>query len=200
MRDFIIHEIQSLQTMTVRMLEDSALLTMIETVALRCVEALQSGHKILLAGNGGSAADSQHLAAELVVRLQFNRPGLAAIALTTDTSALTAIANDFGYEHVFERQLQSIGRSGDIFFAFSTSGNSPNILKALTAAHHMQITTVGFSSNTAGKMASQCDYLLKMPSLHTPKIQEAHIMIGHIICALIEEKIFGDQKSNLEKE
>jgi D-sedoheptulose 7-phosphate isomerase len=172
-------------------LADSALLTHVEQAGALCVAALTGNHKILLAGNGGSAADSQHIAAELVSRLNYDRPGLAAVALTTDTSALTAIGNDYGYERVFARQLEAIGQKGDVLIALSTSGNSPNILQALEAARSKGISTIGMTGKAGGKMAGLCDILLKMPSTHTPNIQECHIMFGHIICQIIEDTIFG---------
>ena len=172
-------------------LEDEALLQNLEKAGMLCVDALKSGKKVMLAGNGGSAADSQHIAAELVSRLNYDRPGLAAVALTTDTSALTAIGNDYGYERVFARQLEAIGQQGDVLIALSTSGNSPNILQALESARKRGLTTIGFTGKTGGKMVGQCDILLAMPSAHTPHIQECHIMFGHIICQIIEDTIFG---------
>lgn len=173
------------------LLADTALLEQVEKAGLACVEALKAGRKVMLAGNGGSAADSQHIAAELVSRLNYDRPGLAAVALTTDTSALTAIGNDYGYERVFARQLEAIGQKGDVLIALSTSGNSPNILQALEAAKKQGILTVGLTGKTGGKMAGMCDIMLKMPSSHTPNIQECHITFGHIICQIIEDTIFG---------
>jgi len=193
MQDFIINEIQETRETHQKILEDKALLKTAETIAKVCTESLQHGHKILFAGNGGSAADSQHLAAELVSRLQYNRPGLAGIALTTDTSALTAIGNDYSFENLFSRQIEAIGRKGDVFIGISTSGNSPNILKALKQAKDLGLITVGFAGETGGQMSEYCDYILKIPSRKTPKIQESHILLGHIICALIEETIYGEQ-------
>ena len=151
----------------------------------------KSGKKILLAGNGGSAADSQHIAGELVSRFAFDRPGLAAIALTTDTSILTAIGNDYGYECLFSRQIQALGEDGDIFIAYSTSGKSPNILKAITEAKDRGIYTIGLTGNRKAEMNDICDIILEVPSSDTPKIQEGHLIIGHILCGIIENKIFG---------
>ncbi len=176
-------------------LADQALLASVEKAGLLCVEALRNGRKIMLAGNGGSAADSQHIAAELVSRLNYDRPGLAAVALTTDTSALTAIGNDYGYERVFARQLEAIGQKGDVLIALSTSGNSPNILQALEAAAKAGVSTIGLTGKSGGKMVGMCEITLKMPSGHTPNIQECHIMFGHIICQIIEDSIFGEQYS-----
>jgi D-sedoheptulose 7-phosphate isomerase len=133
------------------------------------------------------------MADELVSRYNYDRPGLCAVALTTDTSALTAIGNDYGYEKVFSRQIEAIGASKDVLIAISTSGNSPNILKALEIAKAKGITTIGFTGESGGKMAPICDIALKMPSPVTPKIQECHIMFGHIICQMVEDTIFGDQ-------
>ena len=156
-----------------------------------CVAALRTGRKILLAGNGGSAADAQHIAGELVSRFAFDRPGLAAIALTTDTSVLTAIGNDYGYERVFERQLQALGQTGDVFMAYSTSGASPNILRALAQARHAGLVTIGFTGNRRGPMVTACDHLFEVPSPDTPRIQEGHLVIGHTLCLLIEREMFG---------
>jgi D-sedoheptulose 7-phosphate isomerase len=191
MKDYIISEISKTKEAVQRVFDDKDLLAEIEKIAKIGAETLKSEKKLLFAGNGGSAADSQHLAAEIVSRLCYDRPALPAIALTTDTSALTAIGNDYGYEDVFSRQLEAVGSEGDIFFAISTSGNSPNILKALLAAKDKNIITVGFTGENGGKMSGLCDYIVKVPSNETPKIQECHIMIGHIICALIEEDIYG---------
>lgn len=154
------------------------------------VEALQGGNKILFAGNGGSAADAQHWAGELVSRFNFDRPGLAGIALTTDTSILTAIGNDYGYDYVFARQIEALGRTGDVFFAISTSGNSANIVRAIKAAREHGIKVVGFTGQGGGAMAELCDICLRMPSTATPKIQEGHEFLGHLICCLIERRMF----------
>jgi D-sedoheptulose 7-phosphate isomerase len=175
------------------MLADDGLMERIERVAARITQAFNAGNKVLLAGNGGSAADAQHIAGEFVSRFMFDRPGLPAFALTVDTSVLTAIGNDYGYEKLFERQVQASGRAGDVFWAYSTSGRSPNILRALEAAHSAGLYTVGLTGNGLGAemMRERCDILLDMPSAETPKIQEAHLVCGHIICGLVEEKIFG---------
>jgi D-sedoheptulose 7-phosphate isomerase len=169
---------------------DSALLSAVEQVVGACVEALRRGNKILFAGNGGSAADAQHLAAELVSRYAYDRPGLPALALTTDTSVLTAIGNDYGYEHLFARQVEAVGAAGDVFFGLSTSGRSPNVLKALHAARAKGLITVGMTGRAGGQMAEGCDYVLRVPSDLTPRIQEGHIAIGHAICQCIEAQLF----------
>ena len=170
---------------------DEAIGTIVEQVAKACCSALRAGKKILLAGNGGSAADAQHLAGELVSRLNFDRPGLPAFALTTDTSVLTAIGNDYGYEKLFARQLNAVGAAGDVFIAISTSGRSPNILRALEEGRRKALVTVGLTGKTGGDMPALCDYCICVPSSETPKIQEGHITLGHIICGLIECEMFG---------
>jgi D-sedoheptulose 7-phosphate isomerase len=159
-------------------------------VATACIDALRRGHKILFAGNGGSAADAQHLAGELVSRFNYDRPGLAAFALTTDTSVLTAIGNDYGYERVFARQVEAVGAAGDVFIGISTSGRSPNIVAALQAARAKGLATVGLTGRGGGLMPELCDHCLRTPSDETPRIQEGHIAMGHTICWLIERAIF----------
>lgn len=163
---------------------------------LKAAKALSStierGGKAMFCGNGGSAADSQHLAAELVVRLtgQSNRGALPAIALTTDSSILTACSNDYGYENVFARQIEALGKKGDILFAISTSGNSPNVIRAVETAGKMDIVTVGMLGSGGGKLAAMTDYPLEIPSSDTQRIQEAHIAVGHIIIQLVEMELF----------
>ena len=153
--------------------------------------AMQEGRKLMVAGNGGSAADSQHLVAEFVSRLTVDRRALPAIALTVDTSILTAIGNDYDYQNVFERQIEALGQSGDVFLALSTSGNSKNILKGLVCARAMDIKTIGFSGNGGGSMAALCDYSIVVPSSVTMKIQECHLALEHIFCMLVEKRLFG---------
>jgi len=172
-------------------LEDESYIEQLHEIADLTVQTYKRGNKTLLAGNGGSAADAQHIAGEFVSRFYFDRPGLASIALTTDTSILTAIGNDYGYNRLFARQLQANGQAGDLFFAISTSGNSINIIEAIHEAKKLGITTVGLTGNDGGKMTKLCDYCLRVPSNETPRIQETHILIGHIICAMVEEAIFG---------
>ena len=158
-------------------------------------KALRGGGKILLAGNGGSAGDAQHIAGELLSRLNFDRPALAGIALTTDTSVLTAIGNDYGFERVFERQVIGLGRPGDVFVGISTSGKSPNILRALTVARHSELTTIGFTGQSGGAMLDLCDWCLRVPSQLTPLIQQIHITAAHVICGLVEEELFGEESA-----
>ena len=172
-------------------LQNKSLLDVIERASVTCIESLKKGNKILLAGNGGSAADSQHIAGELVSRFAFDRPGLSAIALTTDTSIMTAIGNDYGYESLFSRQIQAVGNEGDIFIAYSTSGESPNILKAIEEAKINKLISIGMTGQTHGSMNKLCDFLIEIPSKDTPKIQEGHLVVGHIICGIIEQEIFG---------
>ena len=172
---------------------DKTLHEVIDKISNVCCDAINKGGKVMLAGNGGSAADAQHIAGELVSRFMFDRPGLPSVALTTDTSILTAIANDYGYEKIFSRQIQAIGCAEDVFFAYSTSGKSPNIIQGLIEAKRKKIITVGLSgiNESHNDMAQHCDYLIRIPSKSTPKIQEGHLVVGHIICGLIEKKIFG---------
>jgi len=171
-------------------LEDSGFLTRVEAAATACVTSLTNGGKILLAGNGGSAADSQHIAGELVSRFAFDRPGVPAIALTTDTSILTAIGNDYGYEMLFARQLQAYAKKGDVFIAYSTSGKSPNITAALREARKLGVIRIGMTGGNGGPMMDLCDHYLNVPAAETPKIQEVHAVLGHILCGLIERALF----------
>jgi D-sedoheptulose 7-phosphate isomerase len=172
------------------MADDAELVGLIEKVSATCVAALRNGRKVLFAGNGGSAADAQHLAGELVSRFAYDRPGLPALALTTDTSVLTAIGNDYGYERVFARQVEAVGSAGDVLFGISTSGRSPNVLLALDAARSRGMVTVGMTGRIGGQMAERCDHLLRTPSDVTPRIQEGHIAMGHAICQIIEAQMF----------
>lgn len=173
-----------------RMAGDDQLARTIGLIVDQCVKALNSGHKLFFMGNGGSAADAQHLAGEMVSRFNYDRPGLPALALTTDTSIITAIGNDYGYDRLFARQIQALGRAGDVVFGISTSGNSPNVLAGLETARDQGLITVGFTGARPSKMDSLAQYLLKIPSELTPKIQEGHICVGHLICGLIEAAIF----------
>jgi len=154
------------------------------------VAALRAGRKVLICGNGGSAADAQHWAGELVSRFNYDRPGLAAIALTTDTSIITACGNDYGYDYIFARQVEALGVPGDVLFALSTSGNSPNVVAALQAAHARSIITVAFTGRDGGKAAMLCDIAIRVPHDSTPRIQEGHEVLGHAICGLIEAAMF----------
>lgn len=164
----------------------------IDEVSSLIVETFNSGKKVLFCGNGGSAAEAQHIATEYVVSLrhQFRRKSLPAIALTTDTSLLTAGANDFGYESIFERQIESLGEEGDVLFAISTSGNSGNIIKAIEQARKNGMKVIGLTGRTGGKMKEMCDFLFNIPSDETMRIQECHLFIEHTIVELVEEKMF----------
>lgn len=159
----------------------------IEKIAKICKEALDDGHKILLCGNGGSAADSQHIAAEFVGRFVKERQGLPAIALTTDTSILTAVGNDYGYDEVFRRQVEALGREGDVLIGISTSGNSGNVVKAFKQAKKQGMKTIAFTGEKESKMSAMANETLRVPSLVTARIQECHIMSGHLICEYIDE-------------
>jgi len=169
---------------------DAALQAQLEQAARLCVDALRDGRKLLFAGNGGSAADAQHWAGELVSRFYYDRPGLPAIALTTDSSILTAIGNDYGYDYTFARQVEALGQAGDVLVAISTSGNSPNILRAAEAARARGVHVVGFTGESGGKLAPLCGICFRMPSSETPRIQEGHELAGHLLCALIESEMY----------
>lgn len=191
MRTEIIRQINESLKLKKLLLEDANLLSAIEKTAAEVISAFTFKHKLFVAGNGGSAADAQHIAAEMVNRFGFERPGLPAVALTTDSSILTSISNDSGFERLFARQLEALGSEGDVFIGISTSGNSPNIIKAINTCRERKIVSVGLTGSTGGKMKDICDICIKVPSNDTPRIQEIHILIGHIICSLVEEELFG---------
>jgi D-sedoheptulose 7-phosphate isomerase len=193
-RRYVVEQIRATQRIMGDMLDDSALLSRAEDAARACIKCVQLGGKVLLAGNGGSAADAQHMAGEFVSRFAFDRPGMAAVALTTDTSILTAIGNDYGYEKIFARQIHAIGRTGDVFIGYSTSGKSPNVLEAFRVAREVGLICIGFTGNRGGAMRDLCHHLLEVPSAETPKIQEGHLVLGHIVCGLIEHEMFGSKK------
>lgn len=175
---------------------DESLLNKIVDLAKSCVELYRGDKKTILAGNGGSAADAQHIAAELVGRYGFDRPSIPSLALTTDTSSLTAIGNDYGYEQIFSRQLEGMGQEGDIFIGISTSGNSLNIIKAFESAKKKKIMTVALTGRDGGEMAKMADISLIVPANSTPRIQESHILIGHILCDIIEKETFANGVSS----
>ena len=170
---------------------DSGFITTLGKIADAMTNALKAGRKILLCGNGGSAADAQHIAGELLSRFETDRAPMAAVALTTDTSVLTAVGNDYGFERVFERQVTGLGVKGDVLIALSTSGRSANVLKALDAARARGLVTVGFTGKAGGDMAARCDIILRAPSDRTPVIQQIHIIAAHIVCGLIERRLAG---------
>jgi D-sedoheptulose 7-phosphate isomerase len=180
-------------------LRDAKFVETVEHVADLWAETLSDGHKILLAGNGGSAGDAQHIAGELLSRLNFDRPALAAVALTTDSSVLTAIANDYGYEQVFARQIAGLGRAGDVFVGISTSGNSSNIVTALAVARATGLRTVGMTGQSGGAMRAHCDLCLCVPSTATPLVQQIHLIAAHAMCGLVESRLFGNARDAAER-
>jgi D-sedoheptulose 7-phosphate isomerase len=171
------------------MLADRTLMAQIVQLSAVASEAVRSGGKVMFAGNGGSAADAQHFAGELVSRFYYDRPGMASLALTTDSSILTAIGNDYHFERIFSRQIEALGRAGDLFVGISTSGRSPNVLGGLTTARHLGLRTAGLTGRSGGDMAALCDIVIRIPSDSTPLIQQGHLLVGHLICAMIEETI-----------
>lgn len=178
-----------------RMEADAPLQQAATDAATACITALRAGRKVMICGNGGSAADAQHWAGELVSRFHYDRPGLPAIALTTDSSILTAIGNDYGYERVFARQVEALGQAGDVLLGLTTSGRSPNILAAMQVARERGIVTIGFTGNGPGAadLAAVSDIVIRIPSTSTPAIQEGHEVLGHALCAMIEAAIFPRQ-------
>ena len=191
MKKLILEKLANSVSTLQRVMADDALLAAVADAAEVTGKAMLNGHKLMVAGNGGSAADSQHLVAEFVSRLTVDRPAMRAVALTTDTSILTAIGNDYSYDNVFERQIEALGQAGDVFLGISTSGNSRNILKALDLSRKLGITTIGFSGRDGGKMPTLCDYNVIIPSEITANIQEAHLALDHIYCHLVEISYFG---------
>jgi D-sedoheptulose 7-phosphate isomerase len=187
--EFLARSIAALNNVT----KDRDFLRILSEISEAVVGSLSNGGKLLIAGNGGSAADAQHLAAEFLSRFVSDRRPLPAIALTTDTSALTAIGNDYGFDHVFERQVRALGRPRDVFLAISTSGRSPNVVAALQAARESGITTAGFTGGSGQPMAGLCDFCLMAPSTETAIIQQIHIVAGHILCGLVEKAALAGQ-------
>lgn len=175
-----------------RATHDAALLAVARKIAVAIIAALRSGNKLLIVGNGGSAADAQHIAAEIVGRYKQDRPGYAAIALSTDTSALTSIANDYGFEQVFARQVEGLGQRGDVLMALSTSGKSPNILAVLRTARERGLVTVGFTGSRGEALGALCDHLLVAPSDDTPVVQQIHLAVAHGICDEVEQTLMRE--------
>jgi len=175
------------------LLENNDIIDTIDKCVNVITNAFQKGNKVLFCGNGGSAADAQHLAAEFSGRFYIDRKALPSEALHTNTSYLTAVANDYSYDVVYSRLIEGIGNTGDILIGLSTSGNSKNIINAIKTANERNITTIGFTGETGGEMNTICDYIIKVPSNDTPRIQECHMLIGHIICELVEKNIFNKQ-------
>jgi len=178
-----------------RLLGSAETIAVIARVSEVLIESLRAGNKLLLFGNGGSAADSQHIAAEFVGRFALDRPALPALALSVNTSAVTAIGNDYGFDQVFSRQVEALGAKGDVAIGISTSGNSPNVLQGLIAARKKGLHTVAFTGGSGGKMMGAADHCICAPSKETPRIQECHILIGHVISQLVEHAIFHEQSS-----
>ena len=185
-KEIISHSIQTKKAV----LEDALLLDQVVQAAQICIDAYQKDKKVFFCGNGGSAADAQHLACELSGRFYYDRPPLFAEALSVNTSYMTAVANDYSYEEVFARMVQGACRAGDVLFAISTSGNSPNIIRALEEAQKIGVHCIGLSGKTGGKMNGLCDVILKVPDTDTPRVQEVHILLGHAICELVEKALF----------
>jgi D-sedoheptulose 7-phosphate isomerase len=175
-----------------RLLGSAETLATIARVSEVLIESFQTGHKVLLFGNGGSAADAQHIAAEFVGRFAFDRPPLPALALSVNTSCVTAIGNDYGFDLVFSRQIEALGHRGDVAIGISTSGNSPNVLQGFSAARRMGLQTVAFTGGSGGKLKDAADHCICAPSKETPRIQECHILIGHVISELVEQTIFHE--------
>ena len=191
MRSLIEQEIQDSYSVKHNILMDQKIINSIQYVAERCIQVYKGGGKTMLAGNGGSAADAQHIAAELSGRLQFQRPPIPSLALTTNSSEVTAIANDFGYDNVFSRLVEANGLPGDLFIGISTSGKSLNILRAIEKCKALNIITVGLTGLLGSPMLDICDYCIMIPSESTQRIQECHILVGHIICRIVESTLFG---------
>lgn len=192
MEDIIVRELK--ESIGVKRAIAEGMAGEIAEAARMVIDALRAGGKVILFGNGGSAADAQHIACELVGRFGRERPALPAIALTTDTSVLTAVGNDIGFENIFARQVEALANSGDVAIAISTSGSSPDVIKAVGVAREKGCKVIGFTGKNGQKLAGLADLAIVVPSDKTPRIQEAHITIGHIICRLVEEEIFGKKK------
>ncbi len=193
MKQYITKSIKDSVALKENLLSSSADLATIESLGTKIAESFKSGGKVLLCGNGGSASDAQHIAAEFVGRFVMNRSALPAVALTTDTSILTAVGNDFGFDTIFARQVEALGAKGDIFIGISTSGNSANVVKALESAKAKGMVTVGLLGGAGGQCATLCDYSIVVPSPEAARVQEVHILIGHILCGISERALFGDE-------
>jgi D-sedoheptulose 7-phosphate isomerase len=181
-----------------RAAQDAQLRASIAAIADRIARAFRAGGKVLLAGNGGSAADAQHIAAEFLSRFKLDRSPLPALALTTDSSVLTAIGNDYGFANVFERQVRGLGRAGDVFIGLSTSGRSENVVAALRAARELSLVTVGFTGNSGGDMRGLCDFIYAVPSDDTALIQQVHLVAAHVVCLLVEQDLFGTARARTQ--
>lgn len=198
-KDLIEKNIRSSVDVKTRLLEDKDLIALVSEVAKVMVEAYKAGHKTMWAGNGGSAADAQHMAGELVNKFTFDRPGLAALSLSTDTSIITAVGNDYGFDRLFARQVEAQGCAGDVFIGISTSGKSPNLVNALQACRDKGITSVAIVGANSCPM-DDYDYVIHVPSTDTPRIQECQTLIGHILCYIVEQDLFGEGDSGSSPE
>jgi D-sedoheptulose 7-phosphate isomerase len=186
-RDTIAESIATKQ----KLLDDAEMLSLIEAAASACIDCFRSGGKVLFCGNGGSAADAQHIAAELSGRFNFDRDPLFAEALHVNSSFVTAVANDYSYEDVYRRMVQAAGRKGDVLFGISTSGNSTNVINAILQARDLEMVTIGLTGAKGGKLNETCDLCIRVPSDNTARIQESHILVGHIICDIVEKELFS---------
>lgn len=196
-KETIITHIQDSISVKEAILSSPKILKSIYDAALMVIDAYKLNAKTLIAGNGGSAADAQHIAGEFVSRFYFDRPGIPSISLSTDTSIITAIGNDYGFDKLFARQVQAQGREGDIFIGITTSGNSENIIQALYSCKEKNIKSIILTGESGGKVSGLCDICIKIPSKTTPRIQEAHILVGHIICCIVEDVLFGKVKGSI---
>ena len=172
------------------LLEDESILLSIQSISEEIICSMSRGGKLMIAGNGGSAGDAQHVAGEFINKFNFNRPGLPCIALSTDTSVITAVSNDYLFSHIFSKQIEALGKPGDVFIGITTSGNSPNIVEAFRLCKEKNITTVGLTGYNYGEIDDLCNYIIKVPSAETPRIQETHLLIEHVICGIVENSIF----------
>ncbi|WP_422137489.1 D-sedoheptulose-7-phosphate isomerase [Endozoicomonas sp. ALC020] len=193
--NYITHSLAQHYSLIAQMQDDETLINSLNMAVAKVIHCFENNQKVMFAGNGGSAADAQHMSAEFVSRFMFNRPGLPSIALTTDTSALTAIGNDYGFDVIFSRQIEAVGSSGDVFIAYSTSGTSPNILQALDVARTRDISCIGLTGAKPESMAmvERCDITLRVPHDLTPRIQEGHLLLGHILCGAVEDTLFNKE-------
>ena len=198
-KDLIEKNIRNSVDVKTRLLENKDLIGLVSEVAKVMVEAYKAGHKTMWAGNGGSAADAQHMAGELVNKFTFDRPGLAALSLSTDTSIITAVGNDYGFDRLFARQVEAQGCAGDVFIGISTSGKSPNLVNALQACRDKGITSVAIVGANSCPM-DDYDYVIHVPSTETPRIQECQTLIGHILCYIVEQELFGEGDSRSGRE
>jgi len=192
MYDLIKSQLRTSSNIKQQLSENEAVVKLIHDISDQCIQAFRNGNKVLLAGNGGSASDAQHIAAEFVGRFEKDRAGLPALALATNSSTVTAVGNDYGYDAIFQRQVQALAVPGDVFFGFTTSGNSNNVVAAVQECRAKGITSVGMTGESGGSLLELCDYCVRVPSSNTARIQEAHITIGHIICYLVENTLFKD--------